>query len=162
MRQTGSVLPLVLGLMTVLTAVAVSAARTSVANTRLLTSVDAAQATFRTASLATNAALQAVRDDPALLPGSGVAALPEFRHSGGTAQRELHYRTTAVNCPALDPIASERIDYEIRVTARGARGARSHHRQGFYVCRETCTPPCVGVETAPLPTHWYVTRPDKL
>lgn len=160
-QQSGFALPLVLGLLTVLSAVAVSAARTSVANTRLLGSVDAAQTTFRLAARATAAALQAVRDDPTLLPAGGVVALPAFQHNDGTAAAELHHLATTPHCPALDPTPGERRDYEIRVTARGPRGARSHHRQGFYICREACAAPCVGVETPALPTHWYVTRPDK-
>ncbi len=160
-RQKGSALPLALGLLTVLTAVAVSAARTSVANTILLVSVAAAQSTFRLAAATTADTLQAVRDDPALLPASGSVTLPDVQHQDGTAQAELHHRVTTPHCPVLDPTPGERIDYEIRVTARGPRGALSHHRQGFYICRETCAAPCVGVETPPMPTHWYVTRPDK-
>ena len=161
-RQSGSTLPLVLALLTILTATAVAITRTAVANTRLTSSVSAGGAAFRLATAATAAALQILRDQPALLPASGIAPLPAMREQSGSAEISVHHIRTVASCTALAPLTAERHDYEIRVTANGPRGALSHHRQGIYTCRETCAAmPCIGVETLAAPTYWYLTRPDK-
>lgn len=159
--QRGSALPLTLMLLTVLTATAVSVARTSVANTRLIGSVTAADTAFRLASEATHAALQTARDQPALLPAGGHINLPDRHSREGSVQISIRHLRTAADCPALSPLPGERHDYEIQVTARSTYGALSHHRQGFYVCRELCASSCIAAETPAEPSYWYHTRPDK-
>lgn len=162
LKQAGSALPLILALLTILLATAVAITRTAVANTRLAASVSAGGAAFRLADAATANALQAVRDQPTLLPASGTERLPDHHDSSGRARVEVHHISTVTGCAALAPHAAERHNYEIRVTARGPRGSLSHHRQGIYTCRETCaTTPCIGAETLAMPSYWYQTRPDK-
>lgn len=160
--QSGSALPVILALLTVLSATAIAITRTAVANTRLTASVSAAGVAFRLADEATTNTLQTVRQQPALLPASGIAQLPGMQHQSGSAQIQVHYMGTVASCAAMAPLAGVRHNYEIRVTANGPRGARSHHRQGFYICREACAAaPCIGVETLAMPSYWYQTRPDK-
>jgi len=160
--QSGSALPLILALLTVLSATAIAITRTAVANTRLTASVSAAGATFRLAAEATTNTLQTARQQPALLPANGITQLPDLQHQSGSAQITVHHIGTVASCAALAPLPGVRHDYEIRVTANGPRGALSHHRQGFYICREACAAtPCIGVETLAMPSYWYQTRPDK-
>ncbi len=159
--QTGSVLALMLLLLVLMTATAVAVTRTATANTRLVASVQAGSVAFALAAAATRRAMQTVQADPTLLPGSGHVDLDAVHGPTGSARTRIRLLGTRPGCAALGALPAERSDYEIQVTATGTRGALSHHRQGFYVCREICTPPCTGMETPAQPTYWYQTRPDK-
>ncbi len=158
--QQGSALPLVLLLLTLLTTVTVSVMQNAIANTRLIGSIAAARQAFNLASNGTASGLLYITSNPATLPAADtVYTFPDRDLAVNTDLRPV---SGPSGCNDLAPLNGTRHDFEIRATGRAGRGAISHHRQGFYICREDCgSLSCTGVETAPKTTYWYVTRQDR-
>jgi len=158
-KQTGSALPIVLILLTLLTAAAVSVMQSAIANSRLSGSMMAAREAFRLASHGTATGLRSVTDDPTTLPAAD--DIYRFPTADSGIHSDLRHTSGPSGCNDLAPLPGIRHDFEIRATGEASRGAISHHRQGFYICSEDCGgQACIGVETLPHSTYWYVTRPD--
>lgn len=159
--QSGAVLPLIMILLALMTAATLAVSRAAIVNTRLVSSVHSSSNAFWLAERVMHAALRSVRDNPAALPVAGHIDLAPMQNTAGSARTRIRVLGTQAGCAVLDPLPSERTDYEIQVTTNSARGALRHHRQGIFICRELCAPPCIGIETPAQTTYWYQTRPDK-
>lgn len=154
--QRGAVLAVTLLLLTIVTLVGVAAARQVNAGLRVTATLRNADLAFQLAASAVESALQFADDNPALLPPTGTLQLSAQHESYGRATRAIRHTGDGI-CPA--PFTGTRSDFEIQATAETARGARSHQRLTFFVCREICgAGPCA--ESAPQVYSWFETRAD--
>ncbi len=156
-RCRGSALPAVLVLLAVMLQLTVAANRAGIDGTRATTSLSHAAQAFALAERHLQLGLRLAQTDPTALPVGASIALPGISDPHGSSRATLTHAGSGNACNELQPLMGERHDYEIRATATTPR-AGSHQRQGFFICRELCAAPCVALESAPVPTHWVVTR----
>ena len=156
LRQRGAALAVTLALLAIVLLTGISSLRAATVALRLSNALQDADNAFALAARVTAGAINDIGMNPGILPPSGTVTLPPVQEQSARALAAFRY-AGAHTCPA--PLSGIRHDYELSVTATAGRGAVSHQRSYFYMCRPPCAAaPCA--ETGPVMTGWLVTRPD--
>ncbi|MEE4184249.1 MAG: hypothetical protein V2J12_00630 [Gammaproteobacteria bacterium] len=153
----GSVLPLALIVLSVMTLLCLQTLRTTVTAAGLVRSLHGAATAAGTARSNTAAALAAVALDPGLLPPGAPGTRRDMAtasNAGGTAHTTLVFMGSDAVCPRLPGQPASRSHYEIISSVTTAQGAAHTEYQGFYICTELCTAPCIPAVTPPVATYW--------
>lgn len=143
-------------LLTVLSLLALAGHRAAIAEARISQSMAGYQQAFAIASLQLTTGLQLARDEPESLPTTTTPlVLEQISNPTAWANATLVHLTQDMHCPDLAPAHAERLHFEIRAHGYASRGAERELIQGFWICREVCSPPCTGIVTGPRISYWY-------
>lgn len=153
-QHQGSALVFALLLLTILTVLAMAMHRAALAEAQIAGSIANQQQAFALAMQQIAAGLLLAQTQPENLPTS--IAMPLSRISQGAAHADAVIESIGQDSHCSGLTAGERIHYQITSTAQANRGARSQLVQGFWLCRELCTPPCTAVMYAPHRSYWYM------
>ncbi|MDP6437437.1 MAG: hypothetical protein QF790_02485 [Gammaproteobacteria bacterium] len=155
-RPTGSALPIVLMLLTILSLFAANALRTATAEARLTDSLLVADRAFELGERGIAAGLRYAFENPAnLTTGLPLALRLAGPDADDTVEVSLAHTVLDNYCPAMSVSPVERLHFEIRAMVH-VELLRQTHVQGFYICREICPGPCTGIESLPVRSYWTV------
>jgi hypothetical protein len=158
MKIKGSILPLALILLAMLTLLAINSLATAVSNARLLRALAAYDEASRYATIATENALHYAANNPAALPDTANVQLQldSMNFVNGNAIAAIEFVANDTHCPLLAPLRATRDHFKIDATGTSDKAGVVRHSQGFFICRELCAaPPCTGVFTAPQRSYWH-------